>query len=159
MHVPYTGVSAAEYRKKLKEENSSSLNEYIGKAGLYFQDTLWYYRLLHEAVGKLTADLKPGEEQGAWAPPAIEPQTTFEEVVDQTLHAEEESQVEHTEPELLIEIPKPKFEPIEASKTELTFEPYHTVDYFASQGIKPPEEEKSQDRFTSQLKSLTEWLK
>ena len=81
---PYFGPAQFLLVKKLKEENSSSLNEYIGKAGLYFQDTLWYYRLLHEAVGKLTADLKPGEEQGAWAPPAIEPQTTFEVVVDQT---------------------------------------------------------------------------
>jgi hypothetical protein len=42
---------------------------------------------------------------------------------------------------------------------ELTFEPYHTVDYFASQGIKPVDEEKPVDRFGQQLKSFTEWLK
>src|SRR6185369_7355107 len=42
---------------------------------------------------------------------------------------------------------------------ELTFEPYHTVDYFASQGIKPVQEEKPVDRFGQQLKSFTEWLK
>jgi hypothetical protein len=39
------------------------------------------------------------------------------------------------------------------------FEPYHTVDYFASQGIKVREEEKPKDRFSQQLKSFTEWLK
>ncbi|HET9824257.1 MAG TPA: hypothetical protein VFP87_02920 [Chitinophagaceae bacterium] len=42
---------------------------------------------------------------------------------------------------------------------ELTFEPYHTVDYFASQGIKFVAEEKPSDRFGQQLKSFTEWLK
>ena len=47
-------------------------------------------------------------------------------------------------------------EPVE---TELSFQPYHTVDYFASQGIKFIVEEKPTDRFGKQLKSFTEWLK
>jgi hypothetical protein len=47
-------------------------------------------------------------------------------------------------------------EPVE---TELSFQPYHTVDYFASQGIKFVPEEKPTDRFGRQLKSFTEWLK
>jgi hypothetical protein len=41
----------------------------------------------------------------------------------------------------------------------LAFEPFHSVDYFASQGIKlelPPE---PQDKFDRQLKSFTQWLK
>jgi hypothetical protein len=42
---------------------------------------------------------------------------------------------------------------------DLTFEPYHTVDYFASQGIKLSQEEVSKDKFGRQLKSFTEWLK
>lgn len=42
---------------------------------------------------------------------------------------------------------------------ELIFEPFHTVDYFASQGIKFREEEKPADKFGQQLKSFTEWLK
>ncbi len=44
-------------------------------------------------------------------------------------------------------------------KEELVFEPYHTVDYFASQGIKFKEEEKPADNFGKQLKSFTDWLK
>lgn len=47
-------------------------------------------------------------------------------------------------------------EPIE---TDLKFEPYHTVDYFASQGIKFTPGEKPEDRFSKQLRSFTEWLK
>jgi hypothetical protein len=42
---------------------------------------------------------------------------------------------------------------------ELTFEPYHTVDYFASQGIKITAETVSQDKFGKQVKSFTDWLK
>jgi hypothetical protein len=60
------------------------------------------------------------------------------------------------EPEISIPLPDLKQEPTE---TELTFEPYHTVDYFASQGIKFVPEEKPADRFGQQLKSFTEWLK
>lgn len=44
-------------------------------------------------------------------------------------------------------------------ETALTFEPYHTVDYFASQGIKLSQEEIPKDKFGKQLKSFTEWLK
>ena len=42
---------------------------------------------------------------------------------------------------------------------EILFEPFHTVDYFASQGIKFAEEEKPSDKLGQQLKSFTEWLK
>ena len=49
----------------------------------------------------------------------------------------------------------------EANQTDtgLVFEPYHTVDYFASQGIKLSQEEVSKDKFGKQLRSFTEWLK
>lgn len=41
----------------------------------------------------------------------------------------------------------------------LLFEPYHTVDYFASQGIKNAIDEAPKDKFGKQLKSFTDWLK
>jgi hypothetical protein len=43
--------------------------------------------------------------------------------------------------------------------SELSFDPYHTVDYFASQGIKLSQEDVSNDKFGRQLKSFTDWLK
>ena len=48
---------------------------------------------------------------------------------------------------------------IEPATPDLTFEPYHTVDYFASQGIKLSQQEASSDTLGKQLKSFTEWLK
>jgi len=44
-------------------------------------------------------------------------------------------------------------------KNEFTFEPYHTIDYFASQGIKLQQSDLSKDKFGKQLKSFTEWLR
>jgi hypothetical protein len=41
----------------------------------------------------------------------------------------------------------------------IAFEPYHTIDYFASQGIKLAPADLSKDKFGQQLKSFTEWLK
>lgn len=50
--------------------------------------------------------------------------------------------------------------PLVTSAVDLpVFEPYHTVDYFASQGIRYTEEEKPRDKFGLQLKSFTDWLK
>lgn len=45
------------------------------------------------------------------------------------------------------------------SEDQITFEPLHTSDYFASLGIKLSGEIISSDKFGKQLKSFTEWLK
>ncbi len=47
----------------------------------------------------------------------------------------------------------------EINESDLIFEPYHSIDYFASQGIKYQPENKPTDRFSQQLKSFTGWLK
>jgi hypothetical protein len=56
-------------------------------------------------------------------------------------------------------LPQFKFEPIDPAKAELSFTPYHTIDYFAAQGIKLGDEQNAADRFGTQLKSFTAWLK
>jgi hypothetical protein len=51
-----------------------------------------------------------------------------------------------------------KSEPV--SEEVPAFEPYHTIDYFASQGIKLEKiDQNPQDKFGKQLKSFTEWIK
>jgi hypothetical protein len=51
-------------------------------------------------------------------------------------------------------------EPVpDQNNNAIVFEPYHTVDYFASQGIKLSQDETGKDKFGRQLKSFTEWLK
>ena len=46
-----------------------------------------------------------------------------------------------------------------AEKGPIPFDPYYTIDYFASQGIKAPAEVEPTDKLGRQLKSFTEWLK
>lgn len=60
---------------------------------------------------------------------------------------------------VIISSPLPVIEKAVTKDQPLVFEPYYTVDYFASQGIKNVIEEKPKDRFSQQLKSFTEWLK
>jgi len=50
----------------------------------------------------------------------------------------------------------PEQQPVDSG---LVFEPYHTIDYFASQGIKLTLDENPKDKLGKQLKSFTEWLK
>ncbi len=45
------------------------------------------------------------------------------------------------------------------SETAINFQPYHTVDYFASQGIKLREDKLDDDQLGKQLKTFTQWLK
>ena len=47
----------------------------------------------------------------------------------------------------------------QALPQEWLFEPLHTTDYFASQGIKITEDTAGSDKLGKQLKSFTEWLK
>ena len=44
-------------------------------------------------------------------------------------------------------------------ENEITFEPYHTVDYFAAVGIKIDDKMLQNDRIGMQLRSFSEWLK
>jgi hypothetical protein len=47
----------------------------------------------------------------------------------------------------------------ESPPDEIAFEPLHTVDYFASQGIKLTDEPVTNDKLGNQMKSFTAWLK
>ncbi len=62
-------------------------------------------------------------------------------------------------PDLVDNISKPEPEVVNEAASPLAFEPFHTVDYFASQGIRLSQEEITKDKFGKQLKSFTEWLK
>lgn len=94
------------------------------------------------------------------APAHIDPETIAEPILDEP--EEEEVTRQDTvnfdsgggEPALKI----PSIN-LGAPAGNITFEPYHTVDYFASQGIKLTKNEVTNDQFGKQLKSFTDWLK
>ncbi len=99
--------------------------------------------------------------------PSEEPLAIAEEILDHSGHetVEAPSDLEHSHPaqgpvhDAEPPLPNITIAQPEVTGAELTFEPYHTVDYFASQGIKVTAETLSQDKFGKQVKSFTDWLK
>lgn len=58
-----------------------------------------------------------------------------------------------------VKIPQPSIAEKAKEEDALLFEPYHTIDYFASLGIKLSQNPAPDDKLGNQLKSFTEWLK
>ena len=160
---PFYGPAQFLLVKKLKCESSPLLASHVQKALLYFQNQVWLnYQLTDAATNQIFTQKR--EDTFSTPAPDSKIPITPEETVDQTKWedpdetiAGEQDEDEQDQP--VLEIPKLKIEPIDPSITSLVFEPYHTIDYFASQGIKPKEEEKPKDQLSRQLKSFTEWLK
>jgi hypothetical protein len=117
-------------RVQLRENNLEEENN-----ALYFNNYLWYEHLLSEK------ELEDESEMSA-LPQA---QDSLHEVKSSL----DNSSVETAAP-VLDAAPQ---------ADALAFEPYHTIDYFASQGIKLAPADLSKDKFGQQLKSFTEWLK
>ena len=175
-HYPYFGAAQLLLTKKLQTENTERYQNQLQKTYLFFHNPLWVQQLLNDtgtatikAVEKteqpVEMDLPVKEILPEPAQPVImEDAVSLAEAV-----AEGRKPVIEPAPETFPEIKKAAepviVEKIEAESaaivntTDLIFEPYHTVDYFASQGIKFREEEKPVDKFSLQLKSFTEWLK
>jgi hypothetical protein len=124
----------------------------------------------HEQEEEVPAEPEPFEivEQ----PEAIEPAPeTYANPVEpiqaeqvQTVEAIEADEPPQEVPpatkQTVVQIPGPAaiFKPTNES-VPLAFDPYYTIDYFASQGIKVPMEVQPGDKLGKQLKSFTEWLK
>jgi hypothetical protein len=110
--------------------------------------------ILSEPEEQVIAMEAPGLQTGSFVLPEQEQPVITEQVITDPVILPEPGQ-----PAIAMEMPELKAVIIEPAHTELTFEPYHTVDYFASLGIKFREDEKPKDKFGQQLKSFTEWLK
>jgi hypothetical protein len=172
---PWFGPAQFLLAKKMHMEADEASVEVIQRTALFFQNPLWFDHLLNDTglagSRELSQPPMPVENSVIMEVPA-----TIEVVVDQTrkheeiqpiigtiteisIDEEEAEEIEDNKGEPLREIPSLKMENIDPATAELSFEPYHTVDYFASQGIRAREEERPTDRFSEQLRSFTEWLK
>jgi len=167
---PYFGAVQLLLAKKLQAGNEDQYKKQLQKASLYFNNPLWMEQLLKETG---TAAIIPSAtfDDVEIKKPVI-PETPVNAISKETeikaelLIQENEELIddENQEPEPLEEVkfegfPTLKMTPVDPGNKELVFEPYHTVDYFASQGIKFSEEVIHQDKLDKQLKSFTEWLK
>ena len=71
--------------------------------------------------------------------------------------AEQSGQLEEVQP--LICIGAASAETEKPTHVPLAFEPYHTIDYFASQGIRLQEDKLGTDDLSRQVKTFTQWLR
>jgi hypothetical protein len=186
---PYFAPAKFLLAKKMKEKNAFLYEEYIQRAAIYFQNPAWLEHMLQDrsandhteqALISNTEKIESFKTETEAEIPLTTPTDTEPSAPVVPKEAEIERQevpgnfindqdpvnddvTELTEgeeqSEIGMQLPAFKFEPIDPAKPGLTFEPYHTVDYFASQGIKAREEEKTKDQFSRQLKSFTEWIR
>jgi len=148
---PFFSCGHALLYRFLKEKSSPDAEKELQKTSLYFDNPLWFTYLVNQ---------KPVEEKtGATVIefPEAEESNNDEIVIDNTVKRFPATPTEQAPAPPAEQAEEQAEEPKES--TELVFEPYHTVDYFASQGIRQQEETREADRFGKQLRSFTDWLK
>jgi len=120
--------------------------------------------LVTSDVGNKMTDLENSEPAKE---AEIEPSAEEEKNIHSEDHDLSKEENQHEDKSVLeIKIPdesgdsfKENSNPDEDEYEAVTFEPLHTVDYFASQGIKINEEALANDHLVKQVKSFTAWLK
>lgn len=82
------------------------------------------------------------------------------DIIVKEVHTEKtEEQVSESISSTLSKIKQSLDVPVQHTNVWVDLEPYHTVDYFASQGIKIGLDVEPKDKLGKQLKSFTQWLK
>lgn len=137
---------------KKKEEGGEDPSSILQKTMMYYHHPVSFSHFIHPQK----TDERFLFEQESKPKPLIPPFTVDTTPASSVINEDtrEEATDFPTLPERAIETTAPE----KSAEETPVFEPYHTVDYFASQGIKPSKEE-PKDTLGKQLKSFTEWLK
>jgi hypothetical protein len=149
---PYFAPAHFLLLKKL-DPATEEYRRYYQKALLYFHDPVSFEFFLHRDVAVLPAKVVA-------APPEL-PEPGPTSIEEHEIAVDETDELPAGDPDDT-DMPLPPVPKIDLSAPptgDISFEPYHTVDYFASQGIKLSQEDIGKDKFGKQLKSFTEWLK
>jgi hypothetical protein len=130
----YPSFNFAHYlvSKKMFDAHLPEFKKQTQKTALYFTNQFWLRWLLEQ--GPNTTSLSPGNE--ASSDSDEDQAAAFDQVQTRRIKAA-----------------------IGKEGSPAGFEPYYTIDYFASQGIKVTQDENPPDKFGKQLKSFSEWLK
>jgi hypothetical protein len=181
---PYFAPAQFLLLEKLKKENSPEYSAQLQKAVLYYHNPLEFEYFISSDRFETEMDFEESDQPSAISNEAEE-ENSFEAtvsseteikntVIEEPVVATAETIDTTNEEEIQIPIEEKMAEAIERvleqeekqinesapnSNNDLVFEPYHTVDYFASQGIKLSQEEVPKDKLGKQLKTFTEWLK
>ena len=152
---PYFSSAQLLLVAKQKQTDHPGFEKHLISTSLHVNNPLWLDHLLNS---------KPTSEKIIIEEKVIETEVDEEPNNDELVleRSRHEFVVASMPEEKLATAHSPALPVIEKAKVDdqpLAFEPYYTVDYFASQGIKNNPEEKPKDRLGQQLKSFTEWLK
>ncbi len=126
---PYSSVIQFLYTCKLKSVYHLDFPDRLTQTALFFQSPQW-----------LNYQLSEESERGAFRLSQYD--THFNEISE--------------DPPVHVEEVQPTALPVQE---EIPIEPYHTIDYFASQGIKTRIEDEPKDDLGTKVKSFTAWLK
>jgi len=169
---PYSAPLQLILSEKMRSQHPSLYQKQLQKTSLYFHNILWFDFLVNkeeynqedfiislspQKLAETEMDTDDNLLNG-------DPWSQYREQVNSEEIKTEVNRNEKSEPEQIRNdqsepiAPDIVHEPVE-DETVPAFEPFHTVDYFASQGIKLTQDEKPTDRLGQQLKSFTEWLK
>ena len=151
---PYFSSAQLLLSAKQKQTNHRDFEKQVVATSLHISNPLWLKHLLNS---KPLIKEKIVVEEKNQAFEVIEEPNNDELVLENRRH-ELIATVRQDEEMVIAPLPS-IIEKVEDKEQPLVFEPYYTVDYFASQGIKNVIEERPKDRFSQQLKSFTEWLK
>jgi tetratricopeptide (TPR) repeat protein len=184
---PYFAPAQYALLNKLKEKDYDKYQAQFQKAILYYHDPLSFdqfineenysfdFANIHEPEIALPIEVEKEIQENLETVNTEEPEPVFDLQANEEVLFEAPLENEIIIEEAIKEINNGNSEkdtikeeqlatPVIATETSqpatgLVFEPYYTVDYFASQGIKLSQEEAPKDKFGKQLKSFTEWLK
>jgi hypothetical protein len=122
-----------------------------------------------DAMLDAEASIEVEEMKDELAAPITDAVLNAEVLIEADATKEEDAFIKETEIQLnaeaLIEAAEsneellPTVEKTDKEEPFISFEPFHTVDYFASQGIKLQDEKVPQDKLGEQVKSFTQWLR
>ena len=165
---PYFAPAHFLLLKKL-DPASQAYREQYQKAILYFHDPLSFDYFINRSPSDFQVDFpeettEEEEKTVSNEPVAAETELRVKQETETILPEAEHSDTisatedEQVASEILAEQTTVTIDPAPANEG-ITFEPFHTVDYFASQGIRLSQEETGNDKFGKQLKSFTDWLK
>lgn len=156
---PYVPVAQFLLVKKLQEVDANHYHQQAQKAALYYHQPAAFDAFL---LAPEPLQAAPAEEFITPVPEAVllpAPDITNEAEL-KAEEIQEETAADDTAPaEVAVKLPALPSPSAEVPAGALAFEPFHTVDYFASQGIKLSQEDLPKDKFGKQLMTFTAWLK
>ncbi len=132
---PYSSILHLLYTKKLKTSLHIGYRDALMHTSLFFNQPQWLAYQMHDdaEIGVFrNKNIERSEE-------ALKEEQADEKIATETVQTTDTS------------IP-------EEEKLEIPIDPYHTVDYFASQGIKLSKEEQK-DELSKKVQSFTAWLR